>query len=33
MPDIIMHHYYEEASTFSERLRLVLVLRTAPGAA
>ncbi len=24
MPDIILHHYYEEASPFSERVRLVL---------
>ena len=27
MPDIILHHYYEEASPFSERVRLVLGLK------
>lgn len=27
MPDIILHHYYEEASPFSERVRLVLGIK------
>lgn len=27
MPDIILHHYYEQASPFSERVRLVLGLK------
>ena len=27
MPDVILHHYYEEASPFSERVRLVLGLK------
>ncbi len=27
MPDVILHHYYEEASPFSERVRLVLGIK------